>query len=87
LTLRISRTDSEAGTVLRVDGRLKEEVLEELEKACEGVPSPLTLDLEGLTWIDEKAGEALEQLMAHGAAVTNASPYVALLLKGRAKKT
>ena len=83
MTLRITRVDrDEEGTFLRIDGRLEGKSLDEFEEACEGAPSPLTLDLEGVLWIDDRATETLRQLIASGTVVTHASPYVALRLKG-----
>ena len=81
VTLRITRANGDEGSVLRIDGRLEAECLGELERACEGARPPLTLNLEGVLWIDDRAAEALRGLMARGAAVENASPYVALRLK------
>jgi len=66
------------GTLLRVDGRLDAESVSELEDSCEEAVSPLTLDIQGLQWVDDQAAAYLKQLMAAGAVVTNASPYVAL---------
>ena len=81
VTLRITRANGDEGSVLRIDGRLEAECLGELERACEGARPPLTLNLEGVLWIDDRAAETLRGLMARGAAMENASPYVALRLK------
>ena len=66
---------------MRVDGRLEAESLSELEQACEEASSPLTLDFEGVLWIDDRAAEMLRYLIASGTVVANASPYIALRLK------
>jgi len=87
VTLRITRMDTEEGSFLQVDGRLEAESLSELERACEGASSPLTLNLEGVQWIDDRAAEALRRLMASGTVVTSASPYVALRLKNKGEET
>jgi thiamine pyrophosphate-dependent acetolactate synthase large subunit-like protein len=81
VALRITRANSDTGTVLRVDGCLEAECLEELARACEGARAPLTLNLEGVSWIDDRAARSLRRLVAGGATVANASPYVALRLK------
>lgn len=81
MTLRITRVDTDEGTLLRVDGRLEDESLYELEEACAGAQSPLTLNLEGVQWIDDRAAEILRRLKASGTVVANASPYVALRLE------
>ena len=86
MTLRITRVKSDEGTVLRIDGRLEVESLDELERACGGARSPLTLNLEGVPWIDDRAAKILHRLMAGGAAVAKASPYVALRLKSEGEK-
>ena len=86
MTLRITRVKGGEGTVLRIDGRLEAESLDELERACDGARSPLTLNLEGVLWIDDRAAEILHRLIASGAAVANASPYVALRLKSEGEK-
>ena len=81
MTLRITQVATEKkGSLLRVDGRLVAESLNELEDACEEASTPLTLDFEGVLWIDDRAVEMLRHLMASGTVVTNASPYVALRL-------
>jgi hypothetical protein len=85
--MRITRIDSEEGTLLQIDGRLEGESLEELERATQGVQSPLTLNLEGVLWIDDRAVEALWRLMAGDTVVTGASPYVALQLQKKGEKT
>lgn len=81
MTLRITQKDDEKGTRLQVDGRLEQESLEEFEQACAASRPPLTLDLEGLSWVDEPAAASLVRLVAEGAIVTNASPFIALRLK------
>ena len=83
MSLRITRVDSEEGTFLQIDGRLEAESLDELEQACEGARSQLTLNLEGVLWIDDRSAETLRRLMARGTVVTSASPYIALRLKNK----
>mgnify|MGYP001828703294 FL=1 len=87
MTLRITRVEAEEGTLMRVDGRLEDDSVTELERACAGVQLPLTLSLEGVRWVDDRALEALRLLIANGAVVTNASPYVSLRMKSEDEKT
>lgn len=87
VVLRITRIDTEEGSSFQVDGRLEAESVSELERACEGAPSPLTLNLEGVLWIDDRATEMLRHLIASGTVVTNASPYVALRLKSNGNQS
>jgi hypothetical protein len=79
--------DGEKGTLLRVDGRLEGEFLDEFEQACAASRPPLTLDLKGLSWVDEPAAASLVRLVAEGAIVTNASPFIALRLKDGMDRT
>ena len=72
---------------MRVDGRLDAESLGELEHTCNKAPPPLTLDFEGVLWIDDQATEYLLRLISDGTVVTNASPYVALRLKNERGET
>lgn len=81
MTLRITQVETEVGTLLQVDGRLESESLSEFEHACDSALTPLTLNLEGVLWIDARAAESLRKLISNGTVVTNASPYVALQVK------
>ena len=72
---------------MRVDGRLNAESVSEFEHSCKNAQPPLTLDLEGLRWIDDEATGFLRQLLSDGAVVTNASPFVALRLKSEREET
>ena len=78
--LRVTRVESDGGIVLQIDGRLVAESLNALEQACEDARLQLTLNLEGLRWIDDQGAETLRQLIAGGTVVTGASPFVALRL-------
>jgi len=80
MNLRITEFESVEGTSLRIDGRLETDSLNELERACEEAQLPLTLNLEGLMWIDDRGAETLRRLMAGGTVVMGASPFVALQL-------
>ena len=54
----ITRVDSDEGTLLRIDGRLEAESLNELERNCRGAQSPLTLNIEErVRWINDRAAE------------------------------
>ena len=81
LTFRITKVETEEGTLLRVDGRLDAESVSEFEHSCKNAQLPLTLDFGGLRWIDDEATGFLRQLLSNGAVVTNVSPFVALKLK------
>jgi hypothetical protein len=87
VTLRITQVETEEGTLLQVDGRLDAESLGELDRACKTARLPLTLNLEGVLWIDDRAAETLWQLKADGTVMTNASPYVNLRIKNGDEKS
>ena len=78
MTVRITH---EANTV-RIDGRLEGEAVTELDRVCREVSGGLVLDLSALLSADEIGLAALRALLAGGATVTGASPYIQLLLKG-----
>ena len=87
MACRIDRVATGKGTLLRVDGRLDAQSLSDLESSCKGARPPLTLNLEGVLWVDDRATAYLRQLIADGTLVTNASPYVALRLKSERGET
>jgi hypothetical protein len=70
-------------TVIVLAGHLVREGVAELERLCQAVPSPLTLDLTDLRWVDAAGIRLLNALADAGAQLRGASPYIALLL-GRA---
>ena len=72
---------------MRVDGRLDAESFGEFERSCKEALPPLTLDFEGVLWVDDVAIESLRQLTADGTVVTNASPFIALRLKIEREET
>ena len=86
MRLRITRVDGDEGTVLRIDGRLAAGCLDEFRKACEETRQRLLLNLQGVLWIDDRAAEYVRSLIAGGAIVTDASPYVALRLNDKKDK-
>lgn len=83
MTCRITQVATEEGTLFRLDGRLTAESLGDLEGTCNGAPAPLTLDIGGLLWIDDRAAAYLQQRIADDTVVTNASPFIALRLATR----
>jgi hypothetical protein len=81
MSLRISEIIDDAGTTLRVDGRLLRTDIPELVRAIADVVPPLTLDLAGLLFADAEGVGALNQIRARGASLRNVPPYVSLLLR------
>ena len=75
--MRIEKGDS----TIKLDGRLTADVLDELKDKCASVSGTLYLDLRQTTWIDKESVAALKALIAEGAVLSAASPFVGQLLK------
>jgi hypothetical protein len=86
LTIRIERRETPDGVIVEIHGWLREDVLGELESACESVPGPLRLDLSRLKGADQ-AGLLALQVRAHaGARLEGMSPYIRLLLDAESRR-
>ena len=72
--------DTEARTVIRVDGRLAGEGSDQLDEACAGRRQGLVLDLQNLMTIDDVGLATLRRFAGDGVVLRNTSPYVSLLL-------
>ena len=81
VTLRIGTRRDGSREVVTVDGRLDSDTVAELERVVLELSPPVFLDLIGLKSADEAGLGVLRALLAHGVAVTAASPYVRLLLE------
>ncbi|MGH9365636.1 MAG: hypothetical protein ACRD1B_10305 [Thermoanaerobaculia bacterium] len=81
MTLKISSEHKAENTVVRVEGRLEGEGVAELDRVCRGAARPLHLELGSLLSLDEVGVGLLRSLVASGATVTGASPYIRLLLE------
>src|SRR5262249_13435808 len=77
--LKLTKSTSQGGGVVRVEGRLDRAGVTELLKACEG--SAGTLDLAGLLGADADGWAALARLRRAGWKVRGASLYVASVLE------
>ena len=80
MTLRIVQEPLERGTMLRVAGNLSGAEVSELEACCQNAKPPLTLDLEGAIGVDETGLVLLRTLLAEGATLVGASPYLSMRL-------
>lgn len=83
--LRITTVhDQHATPILKLEGKLLEPWIGELDEACRrataGTSTP-TLDLTGLSFIDAPGTVALRNLRRRGARLVGCSPLVAELLK------
>jgi ABC-type transporter Mla MlaB component len=81
VTIRISKMVDDQHTVLKVDGRLKADDLDELTRACQSAPGATALDLSELQSADRAGVQILRELVSMGAEIRGASPYIKLLLK------
>ncbi len=86
MTVRITKTTLGAQTVLRIDGRLRSDDIEELFGAFRSAPSPPILDLSNLQSADREGVGALRGLIALGAGVSGASPFIELLLQKKTER-
>jgi hypothetical protein len=80
MLLRITQRSEGDLTVVALAGHLVREGVAELERLCQGVPSPLALDLAYLWWVDAAGITLLNTLAEAGAQLRGVSPYIALLL-------
>lgn len=83
MTIRISKTARDRQTVLKVDGRLKADDVEELARAYQSAQGASVLDLSELHSADRAGVEILRELVSMGAELRGASPYIELLLKAK----
>ena len=81
MSIRVTTTSDMRGTVLKVDGRLRSEDVNELAGVFGLVEGASALDLSDLQSADRDGVEILRQFISLGAEVRGASPYIELLLK------
>jgi anti-anti-sigma regulatory factor len=81
MRVRIIKTTSEAGTVIRVDGRLAKDSVADLERECQSAEGRLYVDLTNLLSADASGIEALRTLAESGARLMGESPYIRLQLE------
>jgi hypothetical protein len=73
-------------TTLRVEGALTSDCLADFHRACAPAlerPVRLSLDVSGVTFLDEAAIQALRLIRRSGARITGSSPFIRELLKER----
>jgi ABC-type transporter Mla MlaB component len=81
MSIHVSTLVEPMQTVIKVDGRLKSEDLDELTKTVQAVHGRTALDLSDLQSADRAGLDLLRELIALGAEVRAASPYIELLLQ------
>lgn len=84
MPIHVRTTAEDSRTVLKVDGRLRREDVDELVRAFRSAQGSVALDLTELQSADHAGVETLRQLMARDVEVRGISPYIALLLKDKA---
>lgn len=81
---RLTRVDEDAQrTTIRLEGRLAEASVSSLRSACAECAAAgraLTIDLTGVVFLDERAGEELRALRGRGAQLVGASAYLRAVL-------
>lgn len=82
MTLRIVVEAEKEGAVLGLHGWLSGPEVDEFGRVVGAVPLPLRIDLTHLAGVDPAGITALRAQLERGACLANASPYVAILLKG-----
>jgi ABC-type transporter Mla MlaB component len=81
VALRILVDGNPPAETVRLEGRLSRDLLPELERALAGRDeSRLRIDVTHLTSADNDGTAALQRLLAQGAEIRGASPYLRLLL-------
>lgn len=82
MTVRIMSTETPGRHLLKIDGRLRAQDLEELDALCVRRGKALELDLSDLRGVDEAAVARLRRLRAAGVTLKGVSAYIALRLDG-----
>lgn len=81
MTVRILTETKPEATVIRIEGDLRAEVIEELDRVSGEAGGPLVLDLTNLASADAEGLRALGSLLKQGAELRGASPYIRMRLE------
>lgn len=80
--LRITRQRIDEQTIfLKLEGKLLEPWIEEMQRSIDGSVSSVKLDLSALAFADPAGIQVLADLIRHGAKLTACSGYIAALLQ------
>ena len=85
MTLRIIEEGLSPPATVKLEGRLTGEEVPELRRVCGGMKGRLVVDLCDLQSADREGVRVLRELRARGAGLVGASPYLQLLLAGKAQ--
>ena len=80
MTIRLSKATDGTTTTIRIEGFLMGDDIPDLRTACESANAPCRLDLSGLRSADTDGIQALRSLLASGAELYGANPYVRQML-------
>jgi anti-anti-sigma regulatory factor len=80
LAFRITTASGGDETIIRLEGRLSANRVEDLKKAIQVALGTVLLDLSGLQSADAEGVLALRSLAAKGTKLVGASPYIRQLL-------
>ena len=79
--LRITRQPIDDSTILlKLEGKLLEPWIEELQRSINGFTKTIKLDLSALTFADAAGMHVLADLIRNGATVSSCSGYISALL-------
>lgn len=78
--LRLTVNKAGGRVTIRVDGRLSQDGVPDLERTCRQASRPLVLDLTGLVSVDDTGIATLRRLRGEGVELAGPSPYIKLLL-------
>jgi anti-anti-sigma regulatory factor len=76
MTLRIDKVPDGAGTTIRLIGRIRAELVEELKTQIAGSGKPVVLDLDEVSLVDVDAVRFLGECQAEGIGLIHCSPYI-----------
>jgi hypothetical protein len=76
MTLRIEKVPDGPTTTIRLTGRIRSELLEELKAQIEGTLTAVVLDLEEVSLVDVDVVRFLGACQAEGINLVHGSPYV-----------
>ena len=79
--LRITKTTSGEKAALKLEGRVAEPWIADLEQVCRTEGLPLVLDFSGVTFADERGTQVIRRLRAEGAELVGLSLFLDALLE------
>jgi hypothetical protein len=80
MSVRITKTTSDACTILKVDGRLVADGVADLEREWQSTDGTVYLDLTELLSADAESIGAIQRMVDGGARLLGASPYIRIQL-------